>query len=89
MQEINLSAGTIEYQDTGGSGPIVVLLHGVSMDSSVWRHVVADLLRTTDVWRPPSHWAPTACRCDLPPTCPSREWLGWWPSSWIVFICGT
>jgi pimeloyl-ACP methyl ester carboxylesterase len=43
MQEINLSAGTIEYEDTGGSGPIVVLLHGVSMDSSVWRHVVADL----------------------------------------------
>lgn len=43
MQEIELSAGPIEYQDTGGGGPVVVLLHGVSMDSSVWRHVVADL----------------------------------------------
>jgi len=39
MQEIELSAGTIEYEDTGDSGPIVVLLHGLAMDGSVWRHV--------------------------------------------------
>ncbi|HEX6108445.1 MAG TPA: alpha/beta hydrolase [Ktedonobacteraceae bacterium] len=43
MQEIELSAGTIEYEDTGGSGPIVVLLHGLIMDGSVWRHVVREL----------------------------------------------
>ena len=43
MPEVELSAGTIEYQDTGGSGPVVVLLHGVVMDGSVWRHVVNDL----------------------------------------------
>lgn len=43
MQEIELSAGTIEYEDTGGSGPIVVLLHGLVMDGSVWRHVVREL----------------------------------------------
>jgi hypothetical protein len=29
MQEIELSAGIIEYEDTGGSGPIIVLLHGL------------------------------------------------------------
>ena len=43
MQEIELSAGVIEYEDTGGSGPIVVLLHGLAMDGSVWRHVVSEL----------------------------------------------
>lgn len=43
MPEIELSAGTIDYTDTGGDGPVVVLLHGVSMDASVWRHVIADL----------------------------------------------
>ncbi len=26
--EIELSAGTIEYQDTGGDGPVLVLLQG-------------------------------------------------------------
>src|SRR5260370_40845510 len=43
MQTIELSAGTIEYEDTGGSGPVVVLLHGVAMDGSLWRHVVREL----------------------------------------------
>jgi len=43
MQEIELSAGIIEYEDTGGSGPVVVLLHGLVMDGSVWRHVVREL----------------------------------------------
>ena len=43
MFEIELSAGTIEYEDTGGDGPPLVLLHGVAMDGSLWRNVVADL----------------------------------------------
>jgi pimeloyl-ACP methyl ester carboxylesterase len=43
MQTIELSAGSIEYEDTGGSGPVVVLLHGLVMDGSLWRHVVRDL----------------------------------------------
>jgi len=43
MQEIALSAGIIEYEDTGGSGPVVVLLHGLVMDGSLWRHVVSEL----------------------------------------------
>ncbi|GII81438.1 oxidoreductase [Sphaerisporangium rufum] len=43
MPELELSAGTIDYQDTGGTGPVVVLLHGVAMNGSLWRHVVAGL----------------------------------------------
>lgn len=43
MPEVELPAGTIEYEDTGGDGPIVVLLHGLIMDGSLWRHVVQDL----------------------------------------------
>ncbi|MGC4946619.1 alpha/beta fold hydrolase [Streptomyces sp. DT224] len=43
MAEADLSAGTIEYLDTGGEGPVVVLLHGVAMDGSLWRNVVEPL----------------------------------------------
>lgn len=43
MAELELSAGVVEYEDTGGGGPVVVLLHGVAMDGSLWRHVVAGL----------------------------------------------
>lgn len=45
MPEVELSAGTIEYEDTGGSGPAIVFVHGLVMDGSLWRHVVADLRR--------------------------------------------
>jgi pimeloyl-ACP methyl ester carboxylesterase len=45
MPEIKLAAGTIEYQDTGGNGPTIVFTHGLIMDGSLWRHVVADLRR--------------------------------------------
>jgi hypothetical protein len=31
MREIDVSAGTIEYQDTDGDGHVIVLLHGVVM----------------------------------------------------------
>ncbi|CAM5628460.1 Alpha/beta hydrolase OS=Streptomyces tendae OX=1932 GN=GUR47_32065 PE=4 SV=1 [Streptomyces tendae] len=43
MPDIELSAGTIEYEDTGGTGPVVVLLHGLVHDATVWREVIADL----------------------------------------------
>ena len=43
MPEVELSAGTIEYEDTDANGPVLVLLHGVSMDGSLWRHVVTEL----------------------------------------------
>ncbi|MFI6490150.1 alpha/beta fold hydrolase [Streptomyces sp. NPDC050564] len=40
---IELSAGTIEYADTGGVGRVLVLLHGLMMDASLWDATVADL----------------------------------------------
>ncbi|MDQ0376742.1 alpha/beta fold hydrolase [Amycolatopsis thermophila] len=43
MPEIELSAGTIDYTDTGGDGPVIVLLHGLTIDNSVWRKVVPGL----------------------------------------------
>jgi pimeloyl-ACP methyl ester carboxylesterase len=43
MPEVELSSGTIDYEDTGGSGPVVVFVHGLMMDGSLWRHVIAKL----------------------------------------------
>jgi pimeloyl-ACP methyl ester carboxylesterase len=43
MHEIELEAGPIAYEDTAGPGPVVVLLHGLAMDGSVWSHVVQEL----------------------------------------------
>lgn len=43
MLEIELSAGPLAYEDTGGPGPVVVLLHGLAMDGSVWSQVVQQL----------------------------------------------
>ena len=43
MPEVDLTAGTLDYEDTGGDGPIIVLLHGLLMDGAQWRHVVTDL----------------------------------------------
>lgn len=45
MPKVELPAGPIEYEDTGGGGPVVVFLHGLLMDGAQWRHVVADLRR--------------------------------------------
>jgi pimeloyl-ACP methyl ester carboxylesterase len=41
--QVELPAGTIDYEDSGGDGPVLVLTHGLVMDSTLWRHVVADL----------------------------------------------
>jgi pimeloyl-ACP methyl ester carboxylesterase len=43
MARVDLSAGTIEYEDTGGDGPVLLFQHGVAMAGSEWREVVADL----------------------------------------------
>jgi pimeloyl-ACP methyl ester carboxylesterase len=43
MPTLELSAGTIEYEDTGGGGAAIVLLHGLIMDGSLWRKVVEQL----------------------------------------------
>lgn len=43
MSEVELSAGVLEYDDTRGDLPVVVLLNGLFIGRSVWRSVVADL----------------------------------------------
>lgn len=43
MDRVSLSAGTLEYEDTGGSGPVLVFAHGLLMDPSLWADVVSDL----------------------------------------------
>jgi pimeloyl-ACP methyl ester carboxylesterase len=43
MAELELTAGTIEYEDSGGEGPVLVLLAGGAMDGSVWDPVVEEL----------------------------------------------
>lgn len=43
MERVELSAGPIEYEDTGGDGPVVVLVHGLIQGASLWRKVVPRL----------------------------------------------
>lgn len=52
MPTVELGAGPIEYEDTGGDGPVVVLTHGLTIDSSTWRHVVPLLAPTHRVVTP-------------------------------------
>ncbi|MGW8881244.1 alpha/beta fold hydrolase [Streptomyces mirabilis] len=42
-EEIELSAGTVAYRDTGGDGPVLVLLHGLMMDASLWDETITKL----------------------------------------------
>ncbi|WOI60855.1 alpha/beta fold hydrolase [Streptomyces fradiae] len=40
MPRVVLSSGPIDYQDTGGEGPVLVFGHGLPMNGSQWRKVV-------------------------------------------------
>ncbi len=39
MKQVELSAGTINYRDTG-KGPAIVFVHGLLVDGTLWRKVV-------------------------------------------------
>jgi pimeloyl-ACP methyl ester carboxylesterase len=43
MAELELSAGSIRYEDSGGEGPVIVLCHGLLMTASLWDAVVEEL----------------------------------------------
>jgi pimeloyl-ACP methyl ester carboxylesterase len=43
MPEVELTTGPVSYEDRPGKGPVVVLLHGLLMDASVWDQVVGEL----------------------------------------------
>ena len=61
MNTIELSAGTIEYLDTGGAGSVLVLLHGLMMDASLWDGPIADLSADHRCRR--VHGPPRPARC--------------------------
>jgi len=44
VESVRLSSGTIEYEDSGGDGPVIVLVGGLLMDATLWRDVVPRLL---------------------------------------------
>jgi pimeloyl-ACP methyl ester carboxylesterase len=70
-REIALSAGPIEYEDTGGDGPAVVLLSGLLMDSSLWEDVMAELAPAHRCIAPTlplgAHRQPMRAEADLSP----------------------
>jgi pimeloyl-ACP methyl ester carboxylesterase len=43
VPEVEISAGPIAYEDSGGEGPVVVLIPGLLMDGRQWRQVTAEL----------------------------------------------
>ncbi len=58
MPTVELAAGSIEYDDSGpppgrgGDAPVIVLLHGLLMDGTVWREVAPGLAREARVIAP-------------------------------------
>src|SRR5919204_1140654 len=42
-REIQLSAGTIQYEDTGGDGPVIVFVHGLLATGALWAPIVPGL----------------------------------------------
>ena len=40
MPRVELSAGGIDYRDTGGDGPVLVFTHGFPMNETQWRKVI-------------------------------------------------
>lgn len=69
MHKVELSVGPLEYEDTGGEGPVLVFLHGLMIDSSVWRNVVpalqAEYRCVTPTWPLGGHRLPMNPDADL------------------------
>lgn len=80
MHEIELSAGPIAYEDTTGPGPVVVLLHGLAMDGSVWSQVVHQLRPDHLCLVPTMPLGDIASRCERMPICQHQGSQNWWPS---------
>jgi pimeloyl-ACP methyl ester carboxylesterase len=43
MPEVELEAGVVGYEDSGGEGPVLVLIGGLAMDWRLWREVIEEL----------------------------------------------
>jgi pimeloyl-ACP methyl ester carboxylesterase len=70
MNEVELSAGTIRYRDTG-DGPPIVFVHGLLVDGTLWRKVVPGLEGRfrciVPDWPLGSHTVPMKPDADLSP----------------------
>jgi pimeloyl-ACP methyl ester carboxylesterase len=66
VPELELSAGTIHYEDSGGVGPVLVLMHGLLMDATLWDPVLEELGDGHRILRPvlPFGAHPHAMRAD-------------------------
>lgn len=69
MPEVEVTAGRIAYQDTGGDGPVVVLIPGLLMDWKQWRKVIDELAPEFRCVSPAlptgAHWKPMKPDADL------------------------
>jgi hypothetical protein len=88
MPEVDLSAGTIDYQDTGGNGPAVVLLHGLAMDVPCGAASSASWVTSPAAWFQPCRWAATGDPCTPTPTCHPAASPGYRSSSSTPRGCG-
>ena len=43
MGSAQLSSGIVDYEDSGGDGPVLVFAGGLVMDATLWREVVREL----------------------------------------------
>jgi pimeloyl-ACP methyl ester carboxylesterase len=70
MPEIELSHGTIHYRDQG-SGPVIVLIHGLLVNATVWDPLIAELSTGARCIAPDlplgSHRIPMHADADLSP----------------------
>jgi pimeloyl-ACP methyl ester carboxylesterase len=69
VPEVEVAAGRIAYQDTGGEGPVVVLIPGLLMDWRQWRKVIDELAPEFRCVSPSlpmgAHWKPMRADADL------------------------
>jgi len=43
MESVQLSSGVLDYEDSGGDGPVIVFAGGLLMDATLWHGVVGSL----------------------------------------------
>lgn len=70
MPRIELPQGPVHYADTGGDGPVLVFVHGLLTDASLWDGVVGGLPQArclTPTWPLGSHPEPMRPGADLSP----------------------
>src|SRR4029453_19511451 len=67
--EMERTAGSLEYEGTGGAAPVIVLLHGLLMTGALWDQVVDELRPGFRCIRPPrpmgAHRRPMRAEADL------------------------